>query len=189
VQLPNTVETQFTNKWGINTCGGKLGLESWCRNPQYFLNIQKPTHIKVILRKKGGRRIKLCPIGFTITKANAPTVPPESTIIGKGKKGVTVPSSISKNGQTYAATIATMNFKKEKGSDAIPDFELPRLAQNLERKLQILDNEWSVSTSYTSDDAAALYCYFKPTQGPFVIVPSMANNDKQAEFTLTGKKI
>jgi len=81
-----------------------------------------------------------------------------------------------------------MNFKKEKGSDAIPEFELPRLPENLERKLQILDNEWSISTSYSSDDAAALYCFFKPTQGPFVIVPSMAKDDKLAEFTLTGKE-
>lgn len=56
-----------------------------------------------------------------------------------------------------------MNFKKEKGSDAIPEFELPRLAQNLERKLQILDNEWLLQTSYTSDDTAALYAFFKPT--------------------------
>jgi len=28
-----------------------------------------------------------------------------------------------------------MNFKKEKGSDNIPEFELPQLGNNLERKL------------------------------------------------------
>jgi len=37
-----------------------------------------------------------------------------------------------------------MNFKKEKGSDNIPEFELPQLQDNLERKLQILENEWFV---------------------------------------------
>jgi hypothetical protein len=71
------------------------------------------------------------PIGFTVTKANAPTVPPESTIIGKGKKGVTMPTSLVQNGKTYAETLATMTFKKEKGSDNIPEFELPKLANNL----------------------------------------------------------
>lgn len=80
-----------------------------------------------------------------------------------------------------------MNFKKEKGSDNIPEFKLPKLEETLERKLQILENEWFVQTSYTSDDAAALYQFFKPTQGPFVIVPSMSKDDKQADFTLTGK--
>jgi hypothetical protein len=103
VQLPNTIETSFTNKWAPNTSGGKLGNHLWSRNPQYFLNITKPTHIKIILRKKGYRRLRGCPIGFTVTKANAPTVPPESTIIGKDKKGgVTAPSSLTKNGVTYA---------------------------------------------------------------------------------------
>jgi len=126
-----TVETSFQNKWSANTSGGKLGNHLWCRNPQYFLNITKPTHIKIILRKKGARRMRGVPIGFTITKANSPTVPPESTIIGKGKKGVTMPTSMTVNGKTYAQTLATMNFKKEKGSDNIPEFELPRLAQNL----------------------------------------------------------
>jgi len=66
------------------------------------LNITKPTHIKIILRKKGGRRVKGVPLGFAVTKANAPTVPCESTIIGKGKKGVTMPTSMMVNGLTYA---------------------------------------------------------------------------------------
>lgn len=105
VQLPMTVETTFQNKWTSNSSGGKLGNHIWCRNPQYFLNITKPTHVKIILKKKGGRRIK-DPIGFTVTKANAPTVPPESTIIGKGKKGVTMPTSMMVNGKTYAQTLS-----------------------------------------------------------------------------------
>jgi hypothetical protein len=135
VQLPITEETPFSNKWGTNTAGGKMGNQLWCRNPQYFLNITKPTHIKIILRRKGGRKTRGCPIGFTVTKANAPTVPPESTIIGKGKKGVTAPSSMTVNGVSYAETLRFMKFQKEKGSDQIPEFELPRLADNLERKL------------------------------------------------------
>ena len=128
VQLPNTIETLFQNKWGPNSSGGKYGNALWCKNPQYLLNVTKPTHIKVILRKKGARRLKGVPIGFLITKAHAPTVPPASNIIGKGKDKRSTPSSMPQNGKTYAQTLATMKFTKEKGSDKIPTFELPRLA-------------------------------------------------------------
>ena len=82
-----------------------------------------------------------------------------------------------------------MKFTKEKGSENVPDFEPPRLEKNLERKIQILQNEWRVHTSYKSDDVAALYVFFRPTEGPFVIVPSMSKEDVQAEFSLTGKKL
>lgn len=119
-----------------------------------------------------------------MTKANAPTTPPESTIIGQGTNTVTIPSSLVQNGMSYAQTLKTVSFKKEKGSDHIPEFELPSLNKKLERKLQILENEWRVETNYASDDAAALYKFFKPTQGPFVIVPSMSAPDKMADFDL-----
>ena len=82
VQLPDTIEQQFQGKWGVNTCGGKRvdekGKENqfWCKNPQYFLNITRPTHLKIILKKKGGRRVKGVPIGLCVTKAFGPTVPP-----------------------------------------------------------------------------------------------------------------
>ena len=61
------------------TAGGKRvadnGKENqyWCRNPQYFLNITKPSHLKFILRKKGGKRFRGIPIGLTVTKAQPPT--------------------------------------------------------------------------------------------------------------------
>jgi len=32
---------------------------------------------------------------------------------------------------------------------------------------------------------AALYDFYQPTQGPFIIVPSMAKEDIHADFTLT----
>ena len=74
-----------------------------------------------------------------MTKANAPTTPPESTIIGQGTNTVTIPSSLVQNGMSYAQTLQTVSFKKEKGSDHIPEFELPSLNKKLERKLQILE--------------------------------------------------
>lgn len=53
-----------------------------------------------------------------------------------------------------------MVWKKEKGSDNIPNFEPPKLDKHLERKLQILPNEWYQETSYVSDDVAALYAFY-----------------------------
>lgn len=40
---------------------------------------------------------------------------------------------------------------------------------------------------YKSDDVAALYAFYQPTQGPFIIIPSMAKEETIAEFTLTSK--
>ena len=116
------------------TAGGKRvqdnGRENqfWCRNPQYFLNLQKPSHLKIILRKKKGRRVAGNHIGLTVTKANPPTQPPAAEIIGKGKDraGVTLPSSLPSNGMTYAQTLKS-TVKKEKGGENIPDFEPPSL--------------------------------------------------------------
>jgi hypothetical protein len=191
VELPQTIRQEYTSKWGQNTAGGRRVFDNgkenqfWCRNPQYFLNITKPTHLKIILRKKGGRRIKGVPIGLTMTKAHPPTMPPAATIIGKGKdRGkVTLPSTLPGRGN-YAATLK-QTIKKEQGSDNIPDFEPPALDDRLERKLQILPNEWYEETTYKSDDVAAHYNFYQPTQGPFTIVPSMAKDDVNADFTLT----
>lgn len=104
----------------------------WCRNPQYFLNITKPTHLKLILKKKGGRRVKGVPIGLTVVKAFPPTNPPASKIIkpGKDKGGGKMASSIGKTSD-YAQTLK--KSKNEKGEN-IPEFEPPKLV-NLERKL------------------------------------------------------
>ena len=163
--------------------------QTWCRNPQYFLNITKPCHLKIILRKKKGRRVAGNPIGLTVTKANPPTQPPAAQIIGKGKdRGkVTLPSSLpNANGTSYAATLRS-TVKKEKGGDNIPEFEPPRLADSLERKLQILPNEWYEETTYKSDDVAAHYAFYQPTQGPFIVVPSTASDTFNADFELKSK--
>lgn len=37
----------------------------------------------------------------------------------------------------------------------------------------ILLNEWNIETSYCSEDVAALYGFWQPMHGPFLIVPSL----------------
>lgn len=191
VQLPTTIEQQFQGKWTLQTSGGKRVLENgkenqfWCRNPQYFLNITKPTHLKIILKKKGGRRIKGHPIGITVTKALPPTSPPAAKIIKPGKDktgGRTMASSIGKTA-TYALTLKKMSGAVGDKADKIPEFEPPTL-DNLERKLKLLPGEWYEESYYWSDDVAALYAFYQPTQGPFIIIPSISRDDIAADFTL-----
>jgi len=95
---------------------------------------------------------------LTVTKSQPPTMPPAAEIIGKGKDrgGITLPSSLPSNGMTYAQTLK-YTAKKEKGGENIPEFEPPTLDNQIERKLQILPNEWFKETTYKSDDVAALY--------------------------------
>lgn len=82
VQMPNTIEQSFEGKWGPNSAGGRRvdekGKENqfWCKNPQYFLNITRPTHLKIILKKKLAKKYKGVPVGIVVTKANSPTTPP-----------------------------------------------------------------------------------------------------------------
>jgi hypothetical protein len=122
--------------------------------------VTKPTHLKLILKKKGGRRVKGVPIGITVTKALPPTSPPCAQIIkpGKDKTGGKLASSIGKTAD-YAATLSLA--KNVKGEN-IPEFEPPKLT-SLERKLQLLPGEWYRESYYGNDDVAALYDYYQPT--------------------------
>ena len=192
VQLPNTIEFPLKGRWTAQTAGGRRidekGKENqfWCRNPQYFLNITRPTHLKIILKKKGGKKYRGAPIGIVVTKAHSPTTPPATQIItGKAGGGNKMISSIPVNGVTYAQTLSQNLIKHEKGEN-IPEFEPPKLL-NLERKLQILQGEWFQESYFKNDDVAALYAFYQPTQGPFIIVPSFAKEEYTSEFTLTSK--
>ena len=66
----------------------------------------KTWNLKIILKKKGAKRVKV-PIGLTVTKALPPTNPPAAKIIKPGKetRGKTMASSIGKT-STYAKTLA-----------------------------------------------------------------------------------
>ena len=121
----------------------------------------KPTHLKIILKKKGGKKLKGISIGLTVTKAFSPITPPPTQIItGKANQTSKMLSSTPKGGLTYAESLRS-SIKQERGEN-IPEFEPPRL-MNLERKLQILEGEWFVESSYQSDEHAALYAFYQPT--------------------------
>jgi hypothetical protein len=61
--------------------------------------------LKIILKKKGGKRIKGVPIGLVVTKAFSPTTPPATQIVnGKANTNKMI-SSMPMNGMTYAETL------------------------------------------------------------------------------------
>lgn len=71
--------------------------------------------------------------------------------------------------------------------EKIPDFEPPVLHPAfLQRKLQVASGEWYEESNYCSDEVAAIYSFYQPTQGPFIIVPSM-QKDVASDYTLTSK--
>ncbi len=57
--------------------------------------------------------------------------------------------------------------------------------ENIERKLQIKVQEKFKESTYYSEEIAALYFNFNPTEGPFIIVPSLDFEDKPANYRLT----
>jgi hypothetical protein len=69
----------------------KTGMDNplWCKNPQYFLNLYAPTHLKILLRKTGGyRKSRGNAVGLVICKA--------PLIRGSMKKAVTQSSIVKK---------------------------------------------------------------------------------------------
>lgn len=62
---------------------------------------------------------------------------------------------------------------------------MPPELGKLERKLQILPNEWYIESQFKNEDVAAIYEYWKPTNGPFLIVPSIQVEGYTSEYTLT----
>ena len=198
VELPKTIEQTFMGKWTSSTAGGRRTLDTgaenkrWCINPQYFLNLTKPTHLKIILRKKGGKKIKGINIGLCVTKALPPTAAPASKIkkdgaeISQTKHGMQ--TSSSKGGKMMKKTFKTTSVvtRRNYKEDNFPEIVPPDLNETeLERKLQILPNEWFIESQYKSEDVAAIYSYWKPTKGPFLIVPSLEQQEYQADYTLT----
>ena len=74
-ETSDTLECSMEGTWGDNSSGGKRKYENnkdnpnWCKNPQYFLNLNQSTHLKIILRKTGAtRRAKGTKIGMALCR-------------------------------------------------------------------------------------------------------------------------
>ncbi len=65
----------------------------------------------------------------------------------------------------------------------------PPEMENIERKLQILHGEKFKESSYYSEEVSSLYFNWNPTEGPFIIIPSLDHEEKTSNYRLTSKKI
>ena len=57
--------------------------------------------------------------------------------------------------------------------------------EQIERKFQIGYGEKFKESLYSNDEVAALFFFWNPTQGPFVIIPSMEQKEKVSNYKLT----
>lgn len=127
-----------------------------------------------------------------MTKALPPTSKPASKIkkdgveLSPAKGGATRINratrlnNASKKGFKTTSAVAKRNLKEDNFPEIVP----PEL-ENLERKLQILPNEWYIESQFKSEDVAAIYAFWKPTKGPFLIVPSLESAEIFSDYTLT----
>ena len=60
----------------------------------------------------------------------------------------------------------------------------PEMA-NVERKLKVYNTERYTVSKFQSIDVAAMYFYWNPTQGPFIVVPCLEEENKETKYTLT----
>jgi len=59
----------------------------------------------------------------------------------------------------------------------------------IERKLQVQNGEKFKESTYFSEEIAALYFHYNPTEGPFIIIPSLDQEDKPANYKITSSKL
>ena len=121
------------------------------------------------------------PVGLCVCKAYSPTNKPPSKPI----KAAMAPTGTLKSGGMKGTGELGSTQKRTTGADKFMiKFEPPTL-EKLERKLQIMQNEWHQESSFKNEEVAAMYFHWQPTQGPFMIVPSLLKEDFFANFSLT----
>jgi len=54
----------------------------------------------------------------------------------------------------------------------------PPMMTRIERKLNILPNETYKESTYHNEEVAALYFFWNPTEGPFIIIPCLEEADR-----------
>eukprot|EP01016_Furgasonia_blochmanni_P040857 TRINITY_DN5246_c0_g1_i5.p1 TRINITY_DN5246_c0_g1~~TRINITY_DN5246_c0_g1_i5.p1 ORF type:complete len:345 (+),score=100.44 TRINITY_DN5246_c0_g1_i5:69-1037(+) len=143
-----------------------------CKNPQYFLNLTKATHLKIILRKVVNKRNKGVRVGLNICRYTE------------------VPTTKSKTQNTTAkvkrTTVKTVAMSPTKKLMSQTDAQLKApIMEHIERKLQIKPTEPCIESSYANEETAALYFFWNPIEGPFIIVPCLYEEDVNAKYTLT----
>jgi len=56
---------------------------------------------------------------------------------------------------------------------------------SIERKLKVYNTERFTVSKFENEDVAALYFFWNPTQGPFIVVPCLEETNKETKYSLT----
>lgn len=189
VPTAETQEVTIDGAWNDLTAGGRIRRKDgkdnahWCKNPQYFLNLPFPTHFKVILRrmtyqkKTRGVKIGLCICRYDPHQGQDPNQDAkkkENEKLAKTKNRTRSPSP-NKNTSPHI----------DKLIDQTKTFLEPPVMEYIERRLNIGTNEPYIESSFGAEEVSALYFKKNPTEGPFIIVPCLEEEDRTATFKLT----
>lgn len=190
--LPETIEIEERGVWnkdlkiGPRLIEGAIENPNWCENPQFFLNLKNPTHVKIVLKRLTGLKKKNlgANIGMLIAKSESDKTSQYTT--DKYTK-------IQKQKKQMEAKRKAMNLRKiTKQVVPFVQIEKPTISKKA-RKLRIGPKEWFVETQYKSPFVAAFYRNWHQTAGPFIIVPSLSKQiDKDVvagTFSLTSINI
>jgi hypothetical protein len=178
--LPETIELEERGMWNKDlTLGPRLidnTMENpnWCENPQFFLNLNAPTHVKIVLRRTIRKKAYGANIGILIAKSESDKSSQYTT--DKYTK-------IQKQKVQMKAIRDAMNQRKiKKQVVSFVQIDKPKINKK-SRKLRIGPKEWFVETQYVNPTVAAYYCHWHQTAGPFIIVPSLSKPVNKEVFT------
>jgi calpain len=144
--------------------------------------LKQPTHLKIILKKTGNvKKFKGTKIGMTICRYLQPSVKYDAK--GKVIVNENTLTGTKKSNKNLAIRGITRLITQTKAHLEPPEME------NIERKLQILHGEKFKESSYYSEEVSSLYFNWNPTEGPFIIIPSLDHEEKTSNYRLTSKKI
>ncbi|EGR31206.1 hypothetical protein IMG5_115920 [Ichthyophthirius multifiliis] len=177
MEMPETLEFSIEDQqWEQHNAGGRRKIENknnpnWCRNPQYFLNLKQATNLKIILRKTTQiKKTRTNTIGMTICQYNLNKNKQQQV---KGK-----PIQIQTKGKQTGSNLQRLLAQTDQ------QLEPPEMI-HIERKLFVGYAEKFKESFYKNDEVAALFFSWNPTEGPFIIIPSMNEEDKYAGYKLT----
>ena len=178
-QLPETIDYLFTSSWNKKTAGGpyypfakNLKTNSfWCLNPQYLINFNKPTYIKILLQKTGknAKKLKTTKLGLSLNflhsdknlkyyQISQPDL--EKKVLNK-KEGNQL--KILKKVQKY--------------------LNIPYLDKFI-RKIIIKNEENFLESTYSSSEISCIFLRVLPVEGPLLIIPALERPDILCDFKL-----
>lgn len=178
--LSPTIENFKEDQWDANSSGGPYYMNQngitenimWCLNPQYLLNFQSPTSLKIILQKTGKnlKKLKDSKLGLSICYLKIDSEndkPVKQSVVNRNK---------------------CLNLREEllqKLLEKTKEHLQVKTIQNPWRKIKISANENYIESSFGSTETACLFLKVLPVEGPLLVVPCLDKPGLTGEFKMT----